>query len=372
MNTATRNKTTFRLATLTLACGLALGTSSVQGAPGGTDAESVLEHTATHVIARNYLRLADATERLAGQLTALDAQPVTENVIAARAAWRAARADWETSEAHLFGPVDTDGHDPAMDSWPIDLRELVGLIDGDAPLNAAAVDTLDGDIKGFHAIEYLLWQQPVDEGRESAEAAAARLADAPRQRALLVSLGADLNDHAEAMAAAWQGDDGYARQLAAAGTPDSRLYPAVAGAVQELAENMDIILDEVAAAKLGEPLESGRPDGVESPYARDTRADMHNNVTGIRNLWLGSLDGADSRLGLRALAAANGANVEAVDRALRVALGRIEAIGETPDASGQLAFAEVVADGQPSHKEQVSAAVDAVRDLQARLAAAFE
>lgn len=372
MNDMTRNPKSFRLATLTLACGLALGVPSVQAASGDMDAKAVLDHTATHVIARNYARLADATERLEARLAALEEDPVAENVIAARAAWRAARADWETGEAHLFGPVDTDGHDPAMDSWPIDLRELDGLIDGDAPLDSAAVDGLDGDTKGFHAIEYLLWQQPVDEGRESADTAANRLADAPRQRTLLVSLGGDLNDHATAMAAAWQGDDGHARQLGAAGTPDSRLYPAVRGALQELAEGMDAIADELAAAKLGEPLESGRPDGVESPYARNTRADMHNNVTGIRNLWLGSLDGVDSGHGLRALAAANDADVEAVDRALLVALGRIEAIGESADASGQLAFAEVVADGKPVHEKQVSAAVGAVSDLRARLAAALE
>lgn len=377
MSILIHNTKTLRLTTLTLACGLALGAPAAQAAPSdrgdsNPGAVTVLEHTATHVIARNYARLADATDRLAGQLAALEERPVAENVIAARAAWRAARADWETGEAHLFGPVDTDGHDPAMDSWPIDLRELAGLIDGDAPLDAAAVGGLDGDVKGFHAIEYLLWQQPVAEGRESAETAAARLADAPRQRALLASLGADLDDHAAAMAAAWQGDDGHARQLAAAGTPDSRLYPAVRGALQELAEGMDAIADELAAAKLGEPLESGRPDGVESPYARNTRADMRHNVVGIRNLWLGSLDGIDSGLGLRALAATNGADVEAVDRAFLLALGRIDAIGETANASGRLAFAEVVADGKPGHKAQIRAAVDAVRQLQARLAGALE
>ena len=363
------NTRVFRLTPLALLVGLSLSAPAVHAAPVTAN---VLEHTAEHVITRNYVRLAFATDRLAERLATLHANPNAKHVTAARAAWREARAYWETGEAHLFGPVDTDGHDPAMDSWPIDLRELAGLIDGDASLDAAAVDGLDGDLKGFHAIEYLLWRQPVAEGRESAQTAAERLADAPRQRAMLASLGADLDDHAAAMVAAWQGDDGHARQLAAAGTPDSRLYPAVRGARQELVEGMDAIADELAAAKLGAPLESGRLDGVESPYARNTRADMRHNLVGIRNLWLGSLDGNDSGLGLRALAATNGADVEAVDRAFLLALGRIDAIGEIADANGRIAFAELIAGGQPGHEAQVEAAVDVVRQLRARLAGALE
>ncbi|KTG17253.1 MULTISPECIES: imelysin family protein [unclassified Guyparkeria] len=358
------NTRIFRLTPLALLAGLNLAVPTVHAEPV---AERVLEHTAEHVITRNYVRLAVAADRLADRLTALRATPTAEHVIAARAAWREARAYWETGEAHLFGPVDTDGHDPAMDSWPLDRRELAGLITGSAPLDGAHIARLDGDVKGFHAIEFLLWNRPVGEGRESAAQAAGRLADNPRQRELLAALGADLHDHAAAMAAAWQGSEGHGRQLAGAGTPDSRLYPAVRGAVQELVEGMDGIADELAAAKLGEPLASGRLDGVESPWARNTRADMQHNVEGIRNLWLGSLDGIDSGAGLRAIAARQDAEVEAVDRALLVAAGRLAAIGETDGGNGRLAFAEAVASGEEAQQVRIQAAVEAVRDLQARL-----
>ncbi|MGM0516424.1 MAG: imelysin family protein [Pseudomonadota bacterium] len=358
----------FRLTPLALLAGSILGAPAVHAAPA---AERVLEHTAGDVITRNYVRLAYATDRLAERLVDLQETPTAEGVIAARAAWREARAYWETGEAHLFGPVDTDGHDPAMDSWPLDQRELGQLVAGSVTLDAERVAALDGDVKGFHAVEFLLWHQPVAEGRESAERAAERLADQPRQRDLLAALGADLADHATAMAASWQGSDGHARQLAGAGTPASRLYPAVRGALQELAEGMDGIADELAAAKLGEPLASGRLDGVESPYARNTRADMQHNVEGIRNLWLGSLDGVDSGLGLRALAAANDAEVAAVDRALLVANGRLAAIGETDDGNARLAFAEAVAGGRQTQQARIQAAVEAVRDLQERLAQAL-
>lgn len=358
-----------RFVPLAIAAGLATGLPSVHAAP---TAEAVLEHTATQVISRNYVRLADSTDRLAERLQALQQAASPADVVAARSAWRLARVYWETGEAHLFGPADTDGHDPAMDSWPLDQRELVALLEGSASLDAEAVASLDADVKGFHAIEFLLWNQPVADGRESAEAAAERLSQAPRQREMLTSLGSNLHDHARVLAAAWQGEDGHAQQIAAAGTSASHLYPAASGALQELAEGIDGIVDELAAEKLGEPLASGRLDAVESPYARNTRADMRDNIDGIQNLWLGSLDGADSGHGLRALAAEKGADVEAVDRALLHARGRIEAIGESADASGQLAFAEVIANGEEAHKARVRTAVDAVRQLQEHLASALE
>lgn len=360
-----------RVLALGASLGLAVPAANAETAlPTATpSAEAVLDHTATQVITRNYLRLAGAADRLDDQLEALQSNPQPERVVAAREAWRTARAYWETGEAHLFGPVDTDGHDPAMDAWPLDQRELAALLAGEAALDRESVAALDGDLKGFHAIEYLLWHQPVAEGRESAETAAARLAGAPRQRALLTALGADLQAHARAMASAWQGDEGYAAQLARAGTPDSRLYPVLKGALQELIEGMDGIADELAAAKLGEPLASGRLDGVESPYSRNTRADMRANLEGIRNLWLGSLDGVDAGLGLRALAesAADPADVRSVDRALLAADGRLAVIGESADNRGQVAFGEAIAVDDPAQRVRIEAAVAAVRDLQKRL-----
>lgn len=361
--------TTTRFMPLAIAAGLATGLASVHAAP---TADAVLQHTATQVITRNYVRLADSTDRLGERLQALPQAASPADVVAARSAWRLARVHWETGEAHLFGPADTDGHDPAMDSWPLDQRELVALLEGSASVDAAAVASLDADVKGFHAIEFLLWNQPVAEGRESAEAAAERLSHAPRQRELLAALGSNLQGHARTLAAAWQGEDGHAKQIATAGTSASRLYPATSSALQELAEGIDGIVDELAAEKLGEPLASGRFDAVESPYARNTRADMRDNIDGIRNLWLGSLDGTTSGDGLRALAAQRGADVTAVDRALVHARGRIQAIGETADASGQRAFAEVIASGEEAHKARIRAAVDAVRQLQTHLASALE
>ena len=83
-------------------------------------------------------------------------------------AWMAARVPWETSEAFLFGPVDNEGLDPNMDSWPLDQDAIVRI------LNSGDFDNLDwsdgdsGDaisakqeVRGFHTLEFLVFRNGV-------------------------------------------------------------------------------------------------------------------------------------------------------------------------------------------------------------------
>ena len=83
-------------------------------------------------------------------------------------AWMVARVPWETSEAFLFGPVDNEGLDPNMDSWPLDQDAIVRI------LNSGDFDNLDwsdGDsddaisakqeVRGFHTLEFLAFRNGV-------------------------------------------------------------------------------------------------------------------------------------------------------------------------------------------------------------------
>lgn len=83
-------------------------------------------------------------------------------------AWMAARSPWETSEAFLFGPVDNEGLDPNMDSWPLDQDAIVRILNsGDFD----QMDWSDGDnddaikakqeVRGFHTLEFLIFRNGV-------------------------------------------------------------------------------------------------------------------------------------------------------------------------------------------------------------------
>lgn len=124
------------------------------------------------VIISGYNSLTTEAQTLLTTLTTLKENPTAANVTAARAQWRAAREPWERGEGHIFGPVDTLGVDPKVDSWPVDKDQLDGALGGWDP-SLSNIDGFPVTMKGFHAIEYLLF----GDGTllESAEDAVARL-----------------------------------------------------------------------------------------------------------------------------------------------------------------------------------------------------
>ena len=127
-----------------------------------------------NVIVKGYTNLGVEATKLATALTTLKNAPTAENIKAARTQWRATREYWEAGEGHIFGPVDTLGVDPKVDSWPVDKTQLDGALSGwDSELSN--IDGFPVTMKGFHAIEYLLFGDGAGAIQESATDAATRL-----------------------------------------------------------------------------------------------------------------------------------------------------------------------------------------------------
>jgi len=134
-----------------------------------TKASAVVDN----VIVKGYTDLKAEADKLVTALTTLEATPNAANVTAARAQWRATRSFWEAGEGHIFGPVDTLGVDPKVDSWPV--LNAAGLDNALAGYDAA-IANIDGypvNMKGFHAIEYMLFGDGT--AIETPEAAVTRL-----------------------------------------------------------------------------------------------------------------------------------------------------------------------------------------------------
>jgi len=122
-----------------------------------TDADKTkCANVVNDVIVAGYNKLGEEAQKLSKALTKLKNDPTAENVTAARDQWRATREFWEAGEGHIFGPVDTLGVDPKVDSWPVDKTQLDGALDGWDP-ELSNIDGFPTTMKGFHAIEYLLF-----------------------------------------------------------------------------------------------------------------------------------------------------------------------------------------------------------------------
>ncbi|MBR6276612.1 MAG: hypothetical protein IKR31_06760, partial [Prevotella sp.] len=75
--------------------------------------------------------------------------------------WKTARANWENTEAFLFGAADVYSIDPHTDTWPVAANDLADVL-----RDAQAMSNLDNFIKtansgilGYHGLEYVLFRQ---------------------------------------------------------------------------------------------------------------------------------------------------------------------------------------------------------------------
>jgi predicted lipoprotein len=278
----------FRSITLCFAGGALLGLSVMGGHPGPQGGMPKEQAVATafvdEVVLPSYRQLDERTRELSRALERLADAPSEAHLEAARTAWRAARQSWETTESWAFGPAGTEGFDGNLDDWPVNEKDLGTALVGGS-LSPAIFAKLTSTARGFHGVEFVLF------GRGPVPPQVGQLTSA--QRSYLRLAGADLVANTGGLLAAWQGPSGYGASFSGAGEGGS-------AAIAEILQGMVGTLQEVADEKLGAPLQSRDPAGLESRYSGATQADVVANLEGIQQGWrrsglqqlLASRDGA--------------------------------------------------------------------------------
>jgi putative iron-regulated protein len=241
--------------------------------------QQVIQNYAHNVIFNTYIDLAEQTELLRTAILELQLETTTKNLHQAQNAWRNARRPWEQSEAFLFGPADTQGLDPSLDSWPINATDIQNVMNSDTLLTPETVSAFDPTLKGFHVIEYLLF------GNKNNKAASELTA---REMAYLIAAATALSNDAQTLAEAWNPNAGnFLSEFSRAGS-GSATYPSQVSAVQEMVEGMIGIADEVANGKLSRSLAEHDPSLLESQFSANSQTDFINNIRGLRNAYTGT------------------------------------------------------------------------------------
>lgn len=276
------------------ACG---GGGSSSGGGGSTtvtfSAQSVVDNEADNIITQTYENLNSAAADLLVAVTALNTGGATEpEMDAAQDAWKAARVPWESSEGFLFGPVSDLSVDPAIDSWPLNTPDLTTFLNNNPTATKADVEAAGDDLRGFHAIEWLLFGDGVADNDKTA----AELSGETGALNYLVALAEHFKDQTQALEDGWttdiNGNGPYATLLKEpSGTnPVFGSYTAV---MDELIDGIIGIADEIGNAKIADPFGASIGDAdtsqVESQYSWNSLTDFHNNVQSIMNVYTGRL-----------------------------------------------------------------------------------
>ena len=220
----------------------------------------------------------------------------------ARRAWIAARIPYAQTEVYRFydGPI--DAVEGLINAWPID-ENLIDYVDGAADagvinhperlpaITAGAIEALnekDGErniTAGFHAIEFLLWGQDLnDEGpgqRSSADYVAGRGRNADRRRDYLRITSLLLVEHLESVAEEWRaGRPGNYRARFVALAPEMAIARMLKGAGT-------LAGSELAGERLTVPYETKEQEDEHSCFSDNTQQDVLYDTIGLENVLAG-------------------------------------------------------------------------------------
>lgn len=309
-----------------------------------TDYSTLLNNTGNNVIVATYADLESKTDALHSAVQSLLDDPTPANLDAARLAWSAARSPWEQSEGFLFGPVDQEGLDPALDSWPVNVIDLQNVLSSGDAITESFLALQEGTLKGFHTIEYLLWDETGDKTID---------AFTDREFEYLLAATGTLHNDATALFNLWDPAAGnYINNLITAGN-GSVVYVSQKSALEELTNALIIISDEVANGKINDPFVQADVTLEESRFSNNSKLDFADNIRSIYNIYTGTFNGGGSGEGI-------GSIINEKDPALHTEViadinAAILAIESIPGT-----FTTAIFD----HPEEVAAAQEAVRHLQ--------
>ena len=315
---------------------------------GGTsafDATATLNDFANTVVLATYTDLDNKAGELLSAVQALRAATNQDHLELAQGAWKATRKPWEQSEAFLFGPVDTQGLDPALDSWPVNRVDLDGVLASKQALTEASIDALEDTLKGFHTIEYLLFRD--GDQRKAADIT-------PRELEYLVATTENLKAKTAQLRSAWDASgENYVAEVANAGD-SSTIYRSQKDAMQEMVNGMIVIADEVANGKISDPFNEKDTTLVESQFSFNSITDFQDNIRGIQNVYMGKFT-ADGQ-GLNEFVSGIDADLDA--RFQTEIQTAIDTIGAIPDP---------FRDSITAQRGAVQASIDAVSTVQKTL-----
>jgi len=230
--------------------------------------------------------------------------------------WKTARADWERSEAFLFGAADVYSVDPHTDTWPVAANDLADVLrDGTAMANLDNfIKTANSGILGYHGLEYVLFRngnpRKIDQitnleydyicavakdlynATATLEAAwDSKESNAERQKIAkeYVATHMAINDDGDASGALGSFQN-FGKAFKNPGTGD---WATALDATLEIISGCQDIIGEVGDSKIGLPYTGEDPTYIESPYAYNSITDFYDNIVSCKNALYGSV-GASS------------------------------------------------------------------------------
>ena len=226
--------------------------------------------------------------------------------------WKMARANWENSEAFLFGAADVYSIDPHTDTWPVAANDLANVLRDEKAMSDLDnfIKTANSGILGYHGLEYVMFREgksrSIDQitnleynyicavakdlynATATLEAAwDSKESNAERHQIALEYLAThnSINEEGDAEGALG-GFRNFGKALKNPGTGD---WATALDATLEIISGCQDIIGEVGDSKIGLPYTGEDPTYIESPYAYNSITDFYDNIVSCKNALYGAM-----------------------------------------------------------------------------------
>jgi hypothetical protein len=259
---------------------------------------------------KNLLKMAALTVVLSAGFVSCSSDDDADNTVVngsqaaldqACADWKTARANWENTEAFLFGAADVYSIDPHTDTWPVAANDLADVLRDEKAMSNLDnfIKTANSGILGYHGLEYVLFRegQPrkIDQitnleynyicavakdlynATSTLEAAwDSKESNTERQRIakeyVATHLAIDDDGNQEG---ALEGFQNFGKAFKNPGTGD---WETALDATLEIISGCQDIIGEVGQSKIGLPYTGEDASYIESPYAYNSIIDFYDNI----------------------------------------------------------------------------------------------
>ena len=317
----------------------------------------VLQNLVDNVIVPTYTDLADDVEHLEKTLHGLTVSTITQAQInQACEDFKAARLNWERSEAFLMGAASDFDVDPTIDSWPLNRSLLLNYFNNGMDENMLE----DATILGFHALEFILFR----DGKPRTVAAFQtndtyknfEKISGAQELAYAQTICTLLKQRCFQLQIAWEGETAananrvaevkkanldyvtenglsYGENLVGAGKNSKSTFKTLKAAISQILSDDEgscvAIVNEVGTAKIANPFSGGDVSYVESPYSYNSITDFRDNMRSVRNVWLGSTNKTANKYSFHTFF--DSVNKSDINKSVEGAyVGAIEAISNMP------------------------------------------
>lgn len=278
---------------------------SLEGSSGVTLdlKQSVVSHYANGVYA-SYLDSRSSAQQMDQAIDAFLSNPTPSTQEAAKRAWLRAREDYSPTEAYRFygGPIDNeeDGPEGLINAWPLDEAYIDYVVDDpEAGMvnKAAEFPVIDAELlvsqneaggeanisTGWHAIEFLLWGQDLNEDGPGARPLEDFTTNPNAQRrGTYLAVASDLLlVHLQQLVEAWDPEvqNNYRAEFLNMDV-DAALTNIITG-IGEMSRG------ELAGERMTVAYEERSQEDEHSCFSDNTTADILGNARGIQMVYLG-------------------------------------------------------------------------------------